>query len=403
MAITLTNAWSQPADNGAQAGTTVTISGITLVKGRLYVAITAIRATNAYPVPTYNTGSPVSFPNSNAGVAMGAGSVRSHWLPWTSANASNVSISATQTGTGSIPFSLIVLEFSGNTDGDTWASDVAQTSGSGGDTVAPYVQTIAGHASVAQNTAGLFLAYATAASVGTWTLSGSGWSNSGLSAQYRNTTGTDEVLAIGYNVQTTPGTQADPTYESSLSISSAGRSLWTLRLVPRLNAEGGTFTLSGAAATLKRALLLSAAGGTFALSGGAATLTKGAALTHYTLSAGGATYAVSGTNAGLRRDPLISAAGGAYSLSGSPAGLLRTAVLSGEGGALAIAGQPASLLRGLRMAGEGTGWALSGQEATLRHGHVLSAGGGTLLLSGASATLTYTSSNPSTTSFFFML
>lgn len=83
-------------------------------------------------------------------------------------------------------------------------------------------------------------------------------------------------------------------------------------------ANGGSFTLSGAAAGLNRGLTFAAAAGSFALTGAAATLRRG-----FQMAADVAALTLVGAVAGLRATRRLSAAGEAFALTGAAAGFFR--------------------------------------------------------------------------------
>ena len=131
-----------------------------------------------------------------------------------------------------------------------------------------------------------------------------------------------------------------------------------------LNADPGTYTLTGSAATLAPARRLTADPGTYTATGSAAALSRTRALT---------------------------VAPGTYALTGASAALLATRLLSADPATYALTGSAASLARGAKVAADPGTYALTGSAATLEADRVLSADPGTYAVSGAAATLTKTS------------
>jgi hypothetical protein len=89
----------------------------------------------------------------------------------------------------------------------------------------------------------------------------------------------------------------------------------------QLTALGGTFSYSGAQASLLRRFRLQTLGATYAYSGASANLTYVPTGTVYTLTALGGSFAYSGAQASLLRRFRLIANGGAYSYAGGSANL----------------------------------------------------------------------------------
>jgi hypothetical protein len=81
----------------------------------------------------------------------------------------------------------------------TWCVDGAKT-GVFTDTAAASSMTITGW--TPQNSSNVNIAIACTDDDNTWTISGTGWIKTSLSAQYRNTSGNDTSLTLGYQIQT---------------------------------------------------------------------------------------------------------------------------------------------------------------------------------------------------------
>jgi hypothetical protein len=91
----------------------------------------------------------------------------------------------------------------------------------------------------------------------------------------------------------------------------------------QLTALGGTFSYSGAQASLLRRFKLQTLGATYAYIGASANLTYVPTGTVYTLTALGGSFAYSGGSANVRANRKLIAQGGNYSYSGGQASLLR--------------------------------------------------------------------------------
>ena len=113
-----------------------------------------------------------------------------------------------------------------------------------------------------------------------------------------------------------------------------------------IDAQPGTFAVSGTAATLARGLYIDAQPGTYALTGTAATLEKTAAGA-FTIDAQPGTFSISGTAATLAYGRKFDAQPGAFTLSGAAATLTKNAAqafeLNAQTGSFAIGGTAATL------------------------------------------------------------
>lgn len=132
---------------------------------------------------------------------------------------------------------------------------------------------------------------------------------------------------------------------------------------------------------------LTADGGTFALTGQAATLRAGRKVT-----ADAGSYALTGTAATLRAARRLSADGGSYTLTGTAASLVYNPntgayTLVAESGALTLTGTAAALRAARRMTAAAGGFALTGQTATLRASRRLAASAGAIVWTGNAAAL----------------
>lgn len=107
-----------------------------------------------------------------------------------------------------------------------------------------------------------------------------------------------------------------------------------------LTAQGSSYTKSGASATLKYNRLISAQGGSYLKSGADAVL-----LRHKNLSVQGGSYTKTGANAtitytGLANSYTLTCQGGVYTQTGSTATILKSKLLVAAGGTYTFTGRP---------------------------------------------------------------
>jgi hypothetical protein len=126
-------------------------------------------------------------------------------------------------------------------------------------------------------------------------------------------------------------------------------------------------------------------------------LKEGVVVTHYTLTADGGSFAVSGTAATLRRSYVpLDADSGAFAVSGTDADLLVDRVLSADSGSFTASGTDATLTYDAAdathytLTAESGSISVSGTDATLRHDRMLASDSGSIAVTGTDATLTHT-------------
>lgn len=112
----------------------------------------------------------------------------------------------------------------------------------------------------------------------------------------------------------------------------------------------------------------------------------------YELDADAGSYSLSGQAAALRVDRKISAGAGSFALSGQNATLRKGYRLAANAGSYSLAGQTASLLAERRLSAEAGEFTFTGEDATLTYtpneeAYTLDAGAGTFSVSGQGATL----------------
>lgn len=174
-----------------------------------------------------------------------------------------------------------------------------------------------------------------------------------------------------------------------------------------LTAEGGSYAITGMAASLEAGRLVSAESGSYAITGTAAGLSKGAILSAESgtyaisgtaaslevdrrLAADSGSYILSGTDASLEVGRRLSADSGSYTINGTDAGLIYSEsdrVLTAESGSYSVSGTAASLEVGRRLAADSGTYTISGTDASLEIGRVLGAESGTYSISGTAAGL----------------
>ncbi|WP_198028752.1 LamG domain-containing protein [Mesorhizobium sp. WSM3626] len=137
----------------------------------------------------------------------------------------------------------------------------------------------------------------------------------------------------------------------------------TLRRALKTAAAAGSFTLTGSSATLRRALLLAGTSGSYTLTGSAAGLVPSSA--DKVLAADAGSFTLTGTAATLRRALLVSTAAGSYTMTGTAAGLVYGKKVAAAAGSFALTGTAAGLLRGYKVAAVAGSYAMSGTAATL--------------------------------------
>lgn len=185
----------------------------------------------------------------------------------------------------------------------------------------------------------------------------------------------------------------------------------TTKLGRRLDAAGGSYAVTGAAATLRKGSLVGAAGGTYSITGATANFirarTVAANSASYTINgaaatlnkgrsvvANGASYAIGGTAAGLLNKQILAANGGSYSISGAPAGVLRGSRVLANGGAYAIGGTAAGFLKGRGLVANSGIYSINGGAANFLRARRVAANGGSYSITGTEAGLSYSGAGP---------
>jgi len=154
-----------------------------------------------------------------------------------------------------------------------------------------------------------------------------------------------------------------------------------------LTAQGGSYSLTGAQATISRNRQLIAQGGTYSYTGAQAVITYTPFTTQYTLTAQGGSYTLVGSSATLSRNRQLTAQGGSYAAAGSSVVLRKSKLLLASGGAYTIASPSAIIKRNRTLTAQGGVYAHAGSSATLLKSRLLIASGGGYSLTGASVGL----------------
>lgn len=169
----------------------------------------------------------------------------------------------------------------------------------------------------------------------------------------------------------------------------------TIALAPQppaayvLDAQPGTFALSGQAVTLLKTGVLDAQPGVLVITGQDATMTVAPALQNYELDAQPGAFSLGGAPAGLLKASVIQASPAGLSVSGASASLVRGRLLVAEPGALSLVGQDASLTVAtpqIDLDAQPGGFTLAGAPAALLRSRVMAANAGVFSVTGAAAT-----------------
>ena len=195
----------------------------------------------------------------------------------------------------------------------------------------------------------------------------------------------------GASRQATTATEDPATWTHGLA--NSGVTAYTVAIHPAgaqaytLDCQPGSYSVTGAAATLARGLFMSADPGSYAVTGFATTLARG-----FTINAVPGSYAVTGSAATTVATRVLSADPGAYTVSGAAVTLARGLFLSADPGSYAVSGAAASIVAGRAIAADPGSYALTGADATLVYvpattAYELDAQPGSYAVSGSDATL----------------
>jgi len=167
----------------------------------------------------------------------------------------------------------------------------------------------------------------------------------------------------------------------------AGALLSKVSAARSLDAEAGSFALTGTDADLQRGWLVGADAGSYAITGADATLQR-----TWTVTAEAGAFTLNGTDAGLQLGRMVAADAGSYAITGATASLLHGRMVAADAGSFTLNGTDASLQLGRMVAADAGSYALTGVDADLikASGRNVVAGAGSYNLTGTDATLAFT-------------
>jgi len=174
---------------------------------------------------------------------------RVFWTTFNGTWGANPSVTLTNADT-TTALTVVMMVFRPTSGTKFWVGDVGPNYNNFAAPSSPFTETITGITTVAPSTVTIGLWAASAAN--TWgTLSGSGWSKTSLSAQYRNTSGSGQSLSLAYNIRTTAGAVANVSQNESAG-TSGGVSILSLAetTLPTGGGTGSTGRIQFAATTL---------------------------------------------------------------------------------------------------------------------------------------------------------
>lgn len=206
-------------------------------------------------------------------------------------------------------------------------------------------------------------------------------------------TGSNATTTITRSVVTSPASYAITGADATLTYVATAlwQVSWAEMEIPvgavslSLNAETGTFSLTGNAATLSATRVLNSAFGSYAISGSPATLQAVRLLN----SSSGA-YSVTGVAATLTYTPasrVLDAASASYSLTGAAASLAVSRNLNLQSGSYSLTGSAATLARTLTLLASPASFVVAGSGCSLLVTRNVNLVNGTYTISGAAATV----------------
>lgn len=151
-----------------------------------------------------------------------------------------------------------------------------------------------------------------------------------------------------------------------------------------IDAQPGSFALTGVAAGLVAGRVVDAQPGSFTITGFAATLSRG-----FQLDAQPAAFAVTGVEAGLLADRVLDAEPGTFVLTGMLASLVAGYVADAQPGSFVITGNAAGLLADRVLSADPGALILTGSDAGLLADRLIVAEPGVYIVTGFDAGLVY--------------
>ncbi len=200
---------ANPADGGSLLTATITITPpASMLDGDLVVIYAQYRGTGITLTVSTTGGQSWTTENANNG---GTQNTRIFWCRFNGTWAANPVVSG---GNGSTPFSAIMYVYRPTNSSDSWGIHVAQSNSS----VTSTTVSISGLTTTVPNT--VTMAFWGSPASNTWgTLSGAGWSKTGLSNQYRNVAGSGQSHTAAYNILSSAGSVPAVSQVQSSSIS----------------------------------------------------------------------------------------------------------------------------------------------------------------------------------------
>lgn len=155
-----------------------------------------------------------------------------------------------------------------------------------------------------------------------------------------------------------------------------------------LTAGGGSYAVTGTAASLKRGRKIAAAtAGSYGFAGSTVVVRKG-----YKAAAGAGSYGLAGSSAALRKASRIAVLAGAYAVTGTAANLKHGRRLPSVSGSYALSGADVSFHRSYAIGAGVASYGLTGDDVSFARSYVLKPAVGAYALTGADASFTKLSS-----------
>lgn len=151
-----------------------------------------------------------------------------------------------------------------------------------------------------------------------------------------------------------------------------------------IDAEGGSYTVSGQDASLEFSRVIDSEVGSYIIAGQDASVEF-----HALVSGEAGSYTVAGSDADLELHYLVDAESGSYGVSGDEANLEHHAVITSEAGSYGVTGSDATLDLALLISAESASYVVSGTDASLLATTILSAESGAYTINGQDAILNY--------------
>jgi hypothetical protein len=381
MAITYFNSVAAPADNGSQAGPTVSVTPPgSMVAGDLVLLVAGYKA-GTVTFSMSNTGGQTWTSETHGGGATSGVRIRLFWCRYNGTWSANPAVTIT---TGTLAMSVIMHVFRPTTGGNTWAVQNA---------IAVYDSSAFNPTNMSQMTLAtgdLGFAAVCSNDDNTWTTHSQTVAGT---AQYRNLQGNDISLTAQYRIESA-GTPAAQSY-NALQVANAADTWGGFVIGFRetssgpqqytLTAETGTYNQTGNATGLTAHRKVTAETGSYNQTGVDAQLSKG-----FKVTAEVGAYNLTGQNATLLAHRLLSSSVGSYAYTGYDAGLTKAFRITTEGGSYLLTGYDAALLAHRMLLADVGSYNHTGNSANLTAHRLLIAETGAYILTGYDATLTKT-------------